>query len=121
MPDKTLEWLTLMLYALAAVSGGLGGCAVAGHHILRGRSMRTSYALAYGIVGMVFGVLMLAYGSFFGVEAASIDRLIGQSVLAGMVGSLALASTNLSARWVLKRLGIEVIVTVRRSDDKGPA
>lgn len=121
MLDKQIEWLTLALYALAAVSGGLGGCAVAGHHILRGRSMRASYALAYGIVGMVFGVLMLAYGSVFGADAASLDRLIGQSVLAGAAGSIALASTNLSARWVLKRLGIEVIVTVRRSDDKESA
>lgn len=119
MLDEQSEWLTLMLYALAAVSGGLGGCAIAGHHILRGRSTRLSYVLAYGIVGMVFGVLMLAYGSIFGVEAASLDRLIGQSVLAGALGALTLASTNLSARLVLKRLGIEVIVTVRRSDDKG--
>lgn len=112
MPERTLEWVALVMYALAAISGGLGGCAIAGHHVLRGRSMRISYLLAYFIVGATFGVLMLAYGAAF-TDVHSIDRLIGQSVIAGAVGSLTLASTNLSARWVLKRLGIEVVVTVR--------
>lgn len=118
MPEKTLEWLALLMYALAAISGGLGGCAVAGHHLLRGRSMRVSYVLAYAVVGMAFGLLALAYGSTFGVRAESLDALIGQSILAGAGGSLVLASTNISARWVLKRLGIEVLVTVRRADEE---
>lgn len=115
MLDKPLEWLALLAYALAAISGGLGGCAIAGHHLLRGQSIRLSYVLAYGIVGMAFGILVLAYGSVFGVAPNSIDSLIGQSLLAGAAGSLTLASTNLSARWVLKRLGIEVFVNVRRT------
>jgi len=114
MPDKAFEWIAILMYALAAVSGGLGGCAAASHHILRGQQPRVSYVLAYGIIGMVFGVLMLAYGSMLGATVTSLDQLIGQAVLAGAAGSIALASTNLSARWVLKRLGIEVIVTMRR-------
>ncbi len=117
MPEKTLEWVALVMYALAAISGGLGGCAIAGHHVLRGRSMRVSYLLAYFIVGATFGVLMLAYGAAFTDGMHSLDRLIGQSVIAGAAGSLTLASTNLSARWVLKRLGIEVVVTVRDNRD----
>ncbi len=117
MPEKTLEWVALVMYALAAISGGLGGCAIAGHHVLRGRSMRVSYLLAYFIVGATFGVLMLAYGAAVTDGMYALDRLIGQSVLAGAAGSLTLASTNLSARWVLKRLGIEVVVTVRDHRD----
>ncbi len=117
MPDKSLDWFALIMYALAAVSGGLGGCAIAGHHVLRGHSVRISYLLAYAIVGATFGVLLLAYGAFFGVNTASMDILIGHAVLAGAAGSLALASTNISARWVLKRLGIEVLVTVRRAQE----
>lgn len=115
MMEKPIDWLALVMYALAAISGGLGGCAIAGHHVLRGRSMRVSYLLAYGIVGMAFGVLTLAFGAAFMGEAETLDRLIGQSVIAGAVGSLVLASTNLSARWVLKRFGIEVVVTVKDS------
>lgn len=118
MIDKSLDWLALIMYALAAVSGGLGGCAIAGHHVLRGHSMRISYLLAYGIVGATFGVLLLAYGAMFGVNNASLHSMIGNAVLAGAAGSFALASTNISARWVLKRLGIEVLVTVRRAQEE---
>lgn len=118
MLDKSLDWLALIMYALAAVSGGLGGCAIAGHHVLRGHSMRISYLLAYAIVGATFGVLLLAYGALFGVNNTSMHSLIGNAVLAGAAGSLALASTNISARWVLKRLGIEVLVTVRRAQEE---
>lgn len=118
MIDKSLDWLALIMYALAAVSGGLGGCAIAGHHVLRGHSMRISYLLAYGIVGATFGVLLLAYGAMFGVNNTSLHSMIGNAVLAGAAGSFALASTNISARWVLKRLGIEVLVTVRRAQEE---
>lgn len=118
MIDKSLDWLALIMYALAAVSGGLGGCAIAGHHVLRGHSMRISYLLAYGIVGATFGVLLLAYGAMFGVNNTSMHSMIGNAVLAGAAGSFALASTNISARWVLKRLGIEVLVTVRRAQEE---
>lgn len=110
MPARTLDWLALVMYALAAISGGMGGCAIAGHHVLRGRSMRLSYLLAYIIVGATFGVLALAYGITAGL---SLDTLIGHSIMAGAAGSITLASTNLSARWMLKRLGIEIEVTVR--------
>lgn len=115
---KSLDWLALIMYALAAVSGGLGGCAIAGHHVLRGHSMRISYLLAYGIVGATFGVLILAYGALFGVNNTSLHSMVGNAVLAGAAGSFALASTNISARWVLKRLGIEVLVTVRRAQEE---
>jgi hypothetical protein len=105
------------MYALAAISGGLGGCAIASHSILRGATPRVSYVLAYGMIGVVFGMLTYAYGTLAGVDTANIDSLIGASILAGASGSVTLASTNISARWVLKRLGIEVQVTVRRSDE----
>lgn len=117
VPDKVIEYITLLMYALAAISGGLGGCAAAGHHILRGQQPRASYVLAYGIIGVLFGVLALAYGGLFGAAVTTMDALIGQSVLAGAVGSITLASSNLSARWVLKKLGIEVVVSVRRRDE----
>lgn len=118
MPRGIIEWVTLIMYALAAISGGLGGGAVASHGVLRGQPPRSSYVVAYVIIGMMFGVLMLAYGSMFGADTASLDKLIGHAVLAGAVGSMLLASSNLSARWILKRLGIEIEVTIKRSEDK---
>ena len=114
MPERMIEHITTLMYALAAISGGLGGCAVAGHHILRGGTPRLSYVMAYGIIGVMFGVLVMAYGSAFGVETTSVDQVVGNGVIAGVVGTVSLASSNISARWVLKRLGVEVIVTVKR-------
>lgn len=118
IPEKVTEYLALVSYAVAAISGGLGGCGVAAHQVLRGGKPRLSYVVAYGIIGIMFGVLALAYGTFIGVTGQSMDSIIGNSVLAGAVGSITLASTNISARWILKRLGIEVQVTVRRRDDE---
>jgi hypothetical protein len=118
MPDRSFDLFSLVMYALAAISGGIGGCAIAGHHVLRGQPMRLSYILAYAIVGSTFGILMLSYGALFGLAATSLDSLIGHSLLAGAAGSLVLASTNLTARMVLKRLGMEVLVTVRRADEE---
>jgi len=114
MPERIIEHITVLMYALAAISGGLGGCAVAAHDVLRGGRPRLSFIFAYAIVGSVFGVLALAYGSWFGVETKTTDHLIGNSVLVGAFGSAVLASTNISARWVLKRLGIEVEVNIKR-------
>ncbi len=119
MTERAIEWVVVVLYAIAAISGGLGGCAAAGHHVLRGQQPRISYVLAYGIIGMVFGVLVFAYGNTFGADVSSLERLIGHSVLAGAIGSAVLASSNISARWVLKRLGIEVVVTVKRKGEDG--
>lgn len=115
MPEKVTAYVTLLMYALAAISGGLGGCAVAGHQVLRGITPRVSYVVAYATIGIMFGVLALAYGALIGINQ-SMDTVIGSSVLAGAVGSITLASTNISARWILRRLGIEVQVTVRKRD-----
>jgi hypothetical protein len=114
MTERIIEHVTLLMYALAAISGGLGGCAIASQEVLHGKKPRISFVAAYGIIGAVFGLLVLVYGSFFGVDSASADAVVGNSILAGAVGSITLASTNLSARWVLKHLGIEVEVTVKR-------
>lgn len=89
---------------------------MASHGILRGQKPRLSYILAYGILGMVFGVLAMAYGAMFGLDT-SMDKLIGNSVLAGSIGSFTLAATNISARVLLKRLGIEIQVTVKRKGE----
>ena len=118
MPERIIEHITVLLYALAAISGGLGGCAIAAHDVLRGGRPRLSFVMAYAIIGSVFGVLSLAYGSWFGVESRTTDHVIGNSVLIGAMGSAVLASTNLSARWVLKRLGVEIEVNIKRRGDK---
>ncbi len=116
--ERVIEHATLLLYALAMISGGIGGCAVASHGLLRSGRSRLSFFFAYAVIGMMFGALVLAYGTAFGVSTETVDNIIGNSLLAGAAGSISLASTNISARWVLKRLGIEVQVTVKKRGDE---
>ncbi len=116
MPSKITHEITLLMFVLAGISGGLGGCAMAQHQILRGVQPRLSYVFAYAIIGIFFGLLGLCYGAYFGGDHSSIEKLIGQSLLAGALGSVVLASSNISARWILKRLGVEVEVTLRRTE-----
>lgn len=118
MPERVIDHAVLMLYALAAISGGLGGCAVASSEVLRGKSPRLAFVMAYAMVGAVFGILTIAWGALFGIDTASVDSIIGNAVLVGAAGSITLASTNMSARWVLKRLGIEVEVKVKRTEPR---
>lgn len=118
MPERIAEHLTMLLYAIAAISGGLGGCAAAGYQTLKGSRPRASFFLAYVSLGVLFGALTFAYGATFGIGINSLDTLIGPSMLAGFGGSLSLASSNISARWLLHRLGVEVEVTVKRKDKR---
>lgn len=117
MPERVHEHLVILLYAIAAISGGLGGCTVAANRLLSGRSMRMSFFLAYAIIGVVFGVLTAAYGTFI-VNDSPAD-IIGPAIISGIVGSIALSGANLTARFILQRLGVEVQITVKRKEETG--
>lgn len=113
--DRLSETLVAIIYALAIISGGLGGCTVAAHQLIRGRSIRPSFFLAYTIIGGVFGLLAASYGHF--VQGGQWHQIIGPALIAGASGAVVLSATNLSARFILKRLGIEVVVTVKKQGD----
>jgi hypothetical protein len=89
----------------------MGGCTIAAQHLLSGRKMRTGYVGAYFIIGVVFGLLTAAYGAVFVKD--SITDIIGPAIIAGAVGALALSASNMTARFLLKKLGIEVVLTMR--------
>lgn len=114
MPDKVIEHFSLLMYALAAISGGLGGCTAFGVNTLQGSTPRLSYVMAYIFIGITFGLLVFIYGNMFGVPVTTMGDVIGASIIAGACSSLSLASTNFSARWVLKKLGIEIEVKVKK-------
>lgn len=115
IPEKT-SYAVYVLFALAAISGGLGGCTIASHKILTGNSMRVSYLMAYSIIGAAFGVIFASYGWI--LSDAHPSEIIGPSLLAGMVGSAALGGMNWTARFILKHLGVEIQVTMRKPDEE---
>lgn len=114
MPERYTNAIYL-LYALAAISGGLGGCAIAGQRLLAGNQMRFSFFLAYALIGATFGLLFAAYGLTITDQHPS--HIIGPSILAGMFGALTLGSVNWTARVILKHLGVEIQVTMRKHDE----
>ena len=114
MPERYTNAIYL-LYALAAISGGLGGCTIAGQRLLTGKPMRFSFFIAYAVVGATFGLLFAAYGLILVDDHPS--KIIAPSILAGMAGSMLLGSVNWTARIILKHLGIEIQVTMRKYEE----
>ena len=107
--------LELLLYLIATIAGALGGCAAASHRLLRqGDDKFWMYLLAYSIIGTFFGVLSFAGHATIGTPYAGIHEATLFSLVYGFGGAVALAATNLSVKFILKRLGIEIDVRVTK-------
>ncbi len=120
MPDKQISNLLVFLYVIAAISGAAGGCLVAAHHVLRGRNVTALFVAAYGFVGLVFGLSGVIVVVLFTPIELTIERTILLGLIFGAVGSTTLAGANLSARIIMRRLGIEVDVSIHKIDDNKP-
>lgn len=100
----------------ALVTGGIGGCVACIQHRRTRRETVAAYACAYLITGAFGGLMALA-----GVAVFLPDWLVGWAELllisgsAGVVTSIALAAGNLSMRFILKKLGLEITVDVARA------
>lgn len=114
MPPRLSDYGLTFLYALAAISGLAGGCMVAAHRVLNGRKMTLPFLAAYGFAGLVFGltgtiVLVLVTG-----WTPDAERSILIGLVFGAAGAISLAGMHLSARFILRRFGIEVDVEIKR-------
>lgn len=120
MPEKSVGNLLAFLYVVAAVSGAAGGCLVAAHHVLRGRNVTRLFIGAYSFVGLVFGLTgVMVVAGFTNIEL-TLERTFLTGLIFGVVGSTTLAGANLSARIIMRRLGIEVDVSVHRIKEPKP-
>ena len=113
MPDRMIDFSLLVLVLLSMIAGGMGGAAVAGHHVLRGRALTVAYVAAYLVVGSVIGLVAALVGVIYIGLGESSEYLLMISLIAGAGGSMLLAAGNLSLRFILHRLGVEVVVNVR--------
>ena len=114
------ELFGLILYVLAAVSGGIGGCGIASSQFLQSQgviSLRVAYLSAYAIIGGIGGILFTAYVMAFDRSVHHLSDVIPGAIIAGMVFSLSLAGTNGVAKIILRRLGIQIELTVRKDDE----
>lgn len=118
MPDKLLDFWTALAYAIVAVSGASGGCLVAAQRAMRGRSVTTMLVLAYAFVGAVFAVAGMAAVLLVTLFQIDFGRLVLIGLILGVTGTTALAGANLSVRFLLRRLGVEVDISVRRTQER---
>lgn len=109
----------LLLYVIAAVAGGLGGCAAAAYYATHARAPRVMFLVAYMLLGVVFGVISLATIATWGlIDPGDVHLIILISLLSGSAGALALVSANLTIMLILRRLGIEIQITMRKPDEE---
>jgi len=117
MPEKIVDFWSALAYAIVAISGASGGCLVAAHRAMRGRSITFILVLAYAFIGSAFAVAGMAALLLFTDFNVSFERLLLIGMIFGATGSVALAGANLSIRFILRRLGIEVDVQIKKVGD----
>lgn len=121
MDDKDFEFWLVILYAIAAISGGMGGCASALYHLKNKNNDHVAtkaFMIAYIILGLVFGILTITLLILADRGPADVHQLILFSFGGGVVGSVGLLSTNWTIRAVLRHFGIDVQLTIKPTEDR---
>jgi hypothetical protein len=115
---------TMMIYAIAAVTGALGGCAAGAHVFLYREGFRIAFVLAYAVIGAavsvgVAGSILWQIGQpLSDLSDAALHQVIMASMFSGMVGSFALSLLHVASKIVLRWRGIEIEVVARKYNDK---
>ncbi|MDP2128193.1 MAG: hypothetical protein Q8K97_12535 [Pseudohongiella sp.] len=107
----------LLPFVGAILTGAVGGGVACIQHARTRRETIATFAIAYSITG-AFGGLMALAGAmvFYPTMIAGWSELLLLTGVAGVITALALAAGNLSMRVVLKKLGLEVTISVQKSD-----
>ena len=116
MPETNLaklNWLELWAIGVVIISGGIGGCAAAFTNRSNEKSIITMMVLSGYIISGIFGALVM-FAVMFTSAPLDTQSTILWSSLTGFSTAIALAGTNLGFKVVLKKLGIEIEVKVRK-------
>lgn len=118
-PLFRLQWAELLPFAVAVISGAISGCAASFSAGRKSPEVLTAFFVGYAICG-VFGAVMALAGAWVFVPSliGSVPKLILFTGAAGLITSLALASSNLTMRFILKRLGVEIVIDLRRTSSE---
>lgn len=114
--DTPFRLRELIPFIGAIATGAVGGCVACVQHARTRRETVAAYAAAYAMTGAFGSLMALAAVVIFSPGmVSSWGSLFLLSGIAGLVTSLALAAGNLSMRVVLAKLGLEVVINVKKS------
>lgn len=116
--DKNAQFPILVLFAIASISGLLGGCAASGYYLTHALKVRVAFVVAYIMLGVAFGVLTLAGLTIIAPgHVGTVPEVILYSLGGGAAGAIMLASANTTVSFIFRRLGLEVRFTFRRDKE----
>lgn len=119
MLDGEFRLRELIPFVGAIVTGAVGGCTACLQHVRTRRETLTAYAVAYAMTGAFGGLMSIAGVSVFMPKIITgWASLFIVSGLSGVIVSSALAAGNLSMRFILSKLGFEVVINVKKTDNK---
>jgi len=117
--DGEFRLRELIPFVGAVVNGAVGGCIACLQHARTRRETVLAYAAAYAMTG-AFGALMTMAGAsiFMPNIVTGWASLFIVSGLSGVIVSSALAAGNLSMRFILAKLGFEIVIDIKKTDNK---
>lgn len=117
--DGEFRLRELIPFVGAIVTGAVGGCVACFQHARTRRETVLAYAVAYAMTG-AFGALMALAGVsvFMPKVITGWASLFIVSGLSGIIVSSALAAGNLSMRFILAKLGFEIVIDIKKTENK---
>jgi drug/metabolite transporter (DMT)-like permease len=122
MPENNLDKLNpaeLWAFIVVIISGAIGACS--GAFLTRTKEKKLLNVLSfcgYAISGVFAALLMFAMTSKFAHQFASWEEIILWSMLTGFVTATSLVANNLVFKIIVKKLGLEIEVSVKRVPKK---
>lgn len=101
----------LVVYALAAIAGGLGGCVVWSYYTQKSKRA-AAFVFAYAIIGLVFG--LVAGSVMLMMKTWTLPEVILYSLATGFGGTMAVFGLNWGAGMAFRWRNFEVKFTVRK-------
>jgi hypothetical protein len=117
--DSPFKLRELIPFIGAIVTGAIGGCVASLQHSRSRPETVAAFAAAYAMTGAFGGLIALAATMvFLPGWVQGWHHLFLLTGAAGIMTAAALAAGNISMRFILAKLGLEVIVNVRRSTNE---
>jgi hypothetical protein len=117
--QEAFKFRELVPFVTALFMGAAGGCVSWVYSRRTSRELIVAYISAFAITGAFGAVMAVSIASIFlPIWVANWHELVLFSGAAGIITASSVAAGNLTMKFVLRHLGIEMEINVRRSDDK---